>query len=72
MEIIEKILKGIFVGGLTLSAYLIGKAYGICKTNKEYQKIIELYKDDIIKKESEIEYIREEVTEKLKNIREEN
>ena len=54
MEIIEKILKGIFVGGLSLSAYLMGKAYGIYKTNKEYQKIIELYKDDIIKKESEI------------------
>ena len=72
MEIIEKILKGIFVGGLSLSAFLMGKAYGIYKTNEEYQKLIELYKDDIIKKESEIENIREEVTEKLKNIREEN
>ena len=72
MEIIEKILKGIFVGGISLSAFLIGKAYGIYKTNEEYQKLIELYKDDIIKKESEIENIREEVTEKLKNIREEN
>ena len=72
MEIMEKILKGIFVGGLSLSAFLMGKAYGIFKTNKEYQKIIELYKDDVIKKESEIQYIREEVTEKLKNIREEN
>ena len=72
MEIIEKILKGIFVGGLSLSAFLMGEAYGIFKTNKEYQKIIELYKDDVIKKESEIQYIREEVTEKLKNIREEN
>ena len=72
MEIIEKILKGIFVGGISLSAFLIGRYYGIFKTNKEYQKIIELYKDDVIKKESEIQYIREEVTEKLKNIREEN
>ena len=72
MEIIEKILKGIFVGGLSLSAFLMGKAYGIYKTNEEYQKLIEPYKDDIIKKESEIEYIREEVTEKLKNIREGN
>ena len=52
MEIIEKILKGIFVGGLTLSAFLMGKAYGIYTTNEEYQKLIELYKDDIIKKES--------------------
>ena len=47
MEIIEKILKGIFVGGLTLSAYLMGKAYGIYKTNKEYQKIIEPYMKEI-------------------------
>ena len=36
MEIIEKILKGIFVGGLTLSAFLMGRAYGIDETNKEY------------------------------------
>ena len=72
MEIIEKILKGIFVGGISLSAFLMGKAYGIRETNEEYKKIIEPYKDDIIKKKSEIENIREEVTEKLKNIREEN
>ena len=68
----EKILKGIFVGGLSLSAFLMGKAYGIYKTNEEYQKLIELYKDDIIEKKSEIENIREEVTEKLKDISEEN
>ena len=72
MEIMEKILKGIFVGGLSLSAFLMGKAYGIYKTNEEYQKLIELYKDDIIEKKSEIENIREEVTEKLKDISEEN
>ena len=39
----EKILKGIFVGGLTLSAFLIGKDYGIRETNEEYKKIIEPY-----------------------------
>ena len=72
MEIKEKILKGIFVGGLSLSAFLMGKAYGIYITNEEYQKLIEPYKDDIIKKESEIENIREEVTEKLKDISEGN
>ena len=43
MEIIEKILKGIFVGGLSLSAFLMGKAYGIRETNEEYKKIIEPY-----------------------------
>ena len=39
----ETILKGIFVGGLSLSAFLIGKYYGIRKTNEEYKKIIEPY-----------------------------
>ena len=39
----KKLLEGIFVGGLSLSAFLIGKAYGTFKTNKEYQKIIEPY-----------------------------
>lgn len=60
MEIMEKILKGIFVGGLTLSAFLMGRAYGIYETNEEYKKIIEPYKDDIIKNKSKIENIREE------------
>lgn len=60
MEIMEKILKGIFVGGLTLSAFLMGRAYGIHETNEEYKKIIEPYKDDIIKNKSKIENIREE------------
>ena len=39
----EKIFKGIFVGGLTLSAFLIGRYYGIRETNEEYKKIIEPY-----------------------------
>ena len=39
----EKILKCIFVGGISLSAFLIGKAYGIRETNEEYNKIIEPY-----------------------------
>ena len=39
----EKILKGIFVGGISLSAFLIGKYYGIRETNEEYKKIIEPY-----------------------------
>ena len=39
----EKIFKGIFVGGLTLSAFLIGKDYGVYETNEEYKKIIEPY-----------------------------
>ena len=39
----EKILKGIFVGGLSLSAFLIGRYYGIRETNEEYKKIIEPY-----------------------------
>ena len=81
MEIMEKILKGIFVGGLSLSAFLMGKAYGIRETNEEYKKIIkpyfnkiiELYFNKIIELyKSEIENIREEVTEKLKDISEEN
>ena len=55
MEIMEKILKGIFVGGLTLSAFLMGRAYGIYETNEEYKKIIEPYKDDIIKNKSKEE-----------------
>ena len=43
MEIMETILKGIFVGGLSLSAFLMGKTYGIRETNEEYKKIIEPY-----------------------------
>ena len=39
----KKLLEGIFVGGLTLGAFLIGKAYGIRETNEEYKKIIEPY-----------------------------
>ena len=50
MEIMEKILKGIFVGGLSLSAFLMGEAYGIYKTNKEYKKIIEQYFNKIEEK----------------------
>ena len=50
MEIMEKILKGIFVGGLSLSAFLMGEAYGIYKTNKEYKKIIEPYFNKIEEK----------------------
>ena len=47
MEIIEKILKGIFVGGLSLSAFLIGRSYGIRETNEEYKKIIEPFCKEI-------------------------
>ena len=43
----ETILKGIFVGGLSLSAYLIGKDYGVYETNKEYKKIIVPYMKEI-------------------------
>ena len=43
----ETILKGIFVGGLTLSAFLMGKAYGIYETNKEYKKIVVPYMNEI-------------------------
>ena len=43
----EKILKGIFVGGLSLSAFLIGRSYGIRETNEEYKKIIEPYTREI-------------------------
>ena len=39
----EKILKCIFVGGISLGAFLIGKYYGIRETNEEYKKIIEPY-----------------------------
>ena len=37
----ETILKGIFVGGISLSAFLIGRYYGIRETNEDYKKIIE-------------------------------
>ena len=43
----ETILKGIFIGGLSLSAFLMGKAYGVYETNKEYKKIIEPYMKEI-------------------------
>ena len=43
----ETILKGIFVGGLTLSAFLIGKDYGVYETNEEYKKIIVPYMKEI-------------------------
>ena len=43
----ETILKGIFVGGLTLSAFLIGRYYGIRETNEEYKKIIIPYMKEI-------------------------
>ena len=43
----ETILKGIFIGGLTLSAFLIGKDYGVYETNKEYKKIIVPYMKEI-------------------------
>ena len=37
----EKILNYVLVGGLTLGAFIIGKAYGIRETNEEYKKIID-------------------------------
>ena len=43
----EKILKGIFVGGISLSAFLIGRYYGIRETNEEYKKIIVPYMNEI-------------------------
>ena len=45
----EKILKCIFVGGLTLSAFIIGNAYGVYKTNKEYQDTLQPYIKNILK-----------------------
>ena len=43
----ETILKGIFVGGISLSAFLIGRYYGIRETNEEYKKIIVPYMKEI-------------------------
>ena len=43
----EKILKCIFVGGISLSAFLIGRSYGIRETNEDYKKIIEPFFKEI-------------------------
>ena len=44
----EKILKGIFVGGLTLGAFIMGRAYGISKTNERYQNTLIPYINEIL------------------------
>ena len=44
----KKISKGIFVGGLTLSAFLIGRAYGIGITNEKYQNTLIPYINEIL------------------------
>ncbi len=33
----ENILKVLFMGGITVSAFLAGTVYGAYKTNKDYQ-----------------------------------
>ena len=47
----EKILKTLFVGSISISAFLIGEIYGIFKTNKHYQDELQPYVKDILNKE---------------------
>jgi len=43
----DKMLKILFMGGLSISTFLIGSAYGAYKTNKEYQDALQPYIKDI-------------------------
>ena len=42
------LVGGIFVGGISLSAFLIGRAYGIGITNEKYQNTLIPYINEIL------------------------
>ena len=42
------LVGGILVGGLSLGSFLIGKAYGIGKTNEMYQNTLIPYINEIL------------------------